>query len=34
VRVSLTAGTTEDDVDRLLAALPEVVDGIRRDAGL
>lgn len=34
VRVSLTAGTTEDDVDRLLAALPEIVDRIRRDAGL
>ena len=34
VRVSLTAHTTEADVDRLLATLPDVVAGIRRDAGL
>ena len=34
VRVSLTRDTTEDDVDRLLAALPDVVADIRRDAGL
>jgi cysteine desulfurase len=34
VRVSLTAGTTQDDVDRLLDALPEVVADIRREAGL
>jgi cysteine desulfurase len=34
LRVSLTRTTTEADVDRLLAALPEVVAGIRRDAGL
>jgi len=34
VRVSLGRETTEDDVDRLLATLPEVVAGIRREAGL
>jgi cysteine desulfurase len=34
VRVSLTRDTTEADVDRLLAALPEVVARIRQDAGL
>jgi len=34
VRVSLSRETTEDDVERLLAALPDVVAGIRRDAGL
>lgn len=34
VRVSLTRETTEADVDALLAALPEVVGDIRRDAGL
>lgn len=34
VRVSLTRDTTEEDVDALLAALPEVVGDIRRDAGL
>jgi cysteine desulfurase len=34
VRVSLTRDTTADDVDRLLAALPEVVARIRQDAGL
>jgi cysteine desulfurase len=34
VRVSLTADTTEADVDRLLAALPQVVADIRKDAGL
>ena len=34
VRVSLSRDTTEDDVDRLLGALPEVVDRIRTEAGL
>jgi cysteine desulfurase len=34
VRVSVGRGTTEADVDRLLAALPEVVARIREDAGL
>ena len=34
LRVSLGRGTTEEDVDRLLAALPEVVAKIRQDAGL
>jgi cysteine desulfurase len=34
VRVSLARDTTEDDIDRLLAALPEVVARIREDAGL
>ena len=34
VRVSLGRDTTEADVDRLLAALPEVVSDIRADAGL
>jgi cysteine desulfurase len=34
VRVSLSRDTTEDDIDRLLAALPEVVARIRQDAGL
>lgn len=34
VRVSLTRETTEADVDSLLAALPETVADIRRDAGL
>jgi cysteine desulfurase len=34
IRVSLTRDTTEDDVDRLLAALPDVVRRIREDAGL
>jgi cysteine desulfurase len=34
VRVSLTRDTTTDDVDRLLAALPEVVARIRQDAGM
>jgi cysteine desulfurase len=34
VRVSLAADTTEADVDRLLAALPEVVSDIRTEAGL
>jgi cysteine sulfinate desulfinase/cysteine desulfurase-like protein len=32
--VSLSRDTTEDDVDRLLAALPEVVTRIRQEAGL
>jgi cysteine desulfurase len=34
VRVSLSRDTTEADVDRLLAALPDVVRRIREDAGL
>ena len=34
VRVSLTRDATEADVDAFLAALPEVVQQIRRDAGL
>ncbi|WP_230487137.1 cysteine desulfurase family protein [Nocardioides anomalus] len=34
VRVSLTREATADDVDRLLAALPEVVADIRAEAGL
>jgi cysteine desulfurase len=34
VRLSLTRDTTESDVDRFLAALPEVVAGIRAEAGL
>jgi cysteine desulfurase len=34
VRVSVARDTTEEDVDRLLAALPEVVSRIRQDAGL
>ncbi|MFL6172595.1 MAG: cysteine desulfurase family protein [Marmoricola sp.] len=34
LRVSLGRDTTEDDVDRLLAQLPDVVATIRRDAGL
>ncbi|HEX2894025.1 MAG TPA: aminotransferase class V-fold PLP-dependent enzyme [Marmoricola sp.] len=34
VRVSLARDTSEDDVDRLLAALPDVVRRIREDAGL
>jgi cysteine desulfurase len=34
VRVSLTRDTTEDDIDRLLAALPEVVGRIRQEAGV
>jgi cysteine desulfurase len=34
VRVSLARATTEEDVDRFLAALPEVVARIRQDAGL
>lgn len=34
VRVSLTRDTTEADVDAFLAVLPEVVTGIRREAGL
>ena len=34
VRVSLARDTSEEDVDRLLAVLPEVVAGIRREAGL
>jgi cysteine desulfurase len=33
VRVSLHRGTTEDDVERFLDALPEVVAELRRDAG-
>jgi cysteine desulfurase len=34
VRVSLSRDTSADDVERLLATLPDVVDRIRRDAGL
>ncbi|NYD42328.1 aminotransferase class V-fold PLP-dependent enzyme [Nocardioides panaciterrulae] len=34
VRVSLTRGTTASEVDAFLAALPEVVAGIRAEAGL
>jgi cysteine desulfurase len=34
LRVSLGRDTTEDDIDRLLAALPEIVARIRQDAGL
>jgi cysteine desulfurase len=34
VRVSLTRDATEEDVDELLAALPEVVAEIREDAGM
>jgi cysteine desulfurase len=34
VRVSLSRDTSEADVDRLLAALPEVVARIRKEAGL
>jgi len=34
LRVSLGRDTTEAEVDRLLAALPEVVGRIRQDAGL
>jgi cysteine desulfurase len=34
LRVSLTRTTTEADIDRLLAALPVIVAGIRKDAGL
>jgi cysteine desulfurase len=33
IRVSLHRDTTEQDVDRFLAALPGVVDGLRRTAG-
>lgn len=34
VRVSLTRETTEDEVERFCAALPDVVAAIRRDAGM
>jgi cysteine desulfurase len=34
VRVSLHRGTTEDDVERFLRVLPQVVAGLRRDAGV
>ncbi|MDY7084381.1 MAG: aminotransferase class V-fold PLP-dependent enzyme [Actinomycetota bacterium] len=34
VRVSLHRGTTEADVDRFLAVLPGLVEGIRREAGM
>ena len=34
VRVSVGRDTTEDDIDRLLAVLPDVVARIREDAGL
>ena len=34
VRVSLHRGTTEEDVDRFLAELPEVVADLRAEAGV
>jgi cysteine desulfurase len=34
VRLSLHAGTSEQDVDRFLAVLPDVVAGLRRQAGV
>ncbi|GCD91797.1 cysteine desulfurase family protein [Nocardioides sp. LS1] len=34
VRVSVGRGTTTDDIERFLAVLPDVVAGIRREAGL
>lgn len=34
VRVSLHRGTTEEQVDRFLAVLPDVVAGIRKEAGM
>lgn len=34
VRVSLHRGNTEQDVDRFLAVLPEVIGGLRRTAGV
>ncbi|GAB2591027.1 aminotransferase [Paractinoplanes abujensis] len=34
VRVSLHRGTTEADVERFLAVLPGLVEGIRREAGM
>jgi cysteine desulfurase len=34
VRVSLGRDTTDDEIDRLVAALPEVVESIRQDAGI
>ncbi|GAA2001053.1 cysteine desulfurase family protein [Nocardioides kribbensis] len=34
VRVSLTAATTEDEVERFVAALPEVVADLRAEVGL
>ena len=34
VRVSLHRGNTEQDVDRFLAVLPEVIEGLRRTAGV
>ena len=34
VRVSLHSGTTEADVDRFLAVLPGIVEGLRREAGM
>ncbi|MCW2608011.1 MAG: aminotransferase class, partial [Frankiales bacterium] len=34
VRLSLSRDTRPDDVDRLLAVLPRVVAGLRRDAGV
>ncbi|MEU8818061.1 aminotransferase class V-fold PLP-dependent enzyme [Actinoplanes sp. NPDC048796] len=34
VRVSLHRGTTEDEVERLLAVLPGIVESIRKEAGM
>jgi cysteine desulfurase len=34
VRVSLSRETTEDDVERLLAVLPDAVARVRRAAGV
>ena len=34
VRVSLTRGTTEADVDRLLGVLPDLVAGMRAELDL
>src|SRR3954447_9894862 len=34
IRISLARDTTPDDVERLLQALPQVVDRIRREAGV
>lgn len=34
VRVSLTRDATDDQVDRFLAALPQVIAGLRHDAGM
>jgi cysteine desulfurase len=34
VRVSLDRGTSQEDVDRFLAALPDLVDRLRRESGV